>query len=1349
MGEYRIPTTQNDDQYAFISYSHNDYLHVEPILTALHEHGYRFWYDIDLKAGRKWRPELEQRIRNSSAFVCFVSKASMSSSSFVLQEINYAIDQQHPNMLMVMLEDTPFSPKLNANVHEFQYFRFYDNEYGDLQILLDYLDENGVAKDQPVNETAYNNCKNQYLQNLRMMEIGTINPELFAPIVRAENKQPIDDFVNEIIQRDPSKLSRHIFVEAAGGYGKTHRFFDAMRQLLSLNRMCAYIQCIQIDDENFIQDHLRQNYLPAIANDMGKIKQWFAAYHSKPFVLFLDGYNENTNQSKLQNAISKLIDIPGLQLIVSSRYKREFFYSFHALTLQELSQQDVSRMLNQANRNYASMSRGMRKVLQTPMFLSLYLSAEEGQYQTASALMQQEIEALLHRYAIKRGGTDSASYQQFSRILNDIFPLFVCNDYRNYHCRLTFTKVAFEDFVRAFPQECDGLTAERILSELVQHKIILYAPERRSYFYRHEHWRDYWVAHYLHNQILRILDSDKGGNEQLHALLCHQYSDVIFEHLGAMLEEQQQLGEVLNMVRLPFEATDEEYEQWQSDENATTTERLLCIYKQLHKEDGISYLASNCSLRQLNLKRTDLSQVTIPNDSYNLFDGSLISADTFAPTTHESAVRRVEIIKSSAQHVEDAEDGATQTLAWSVSFGNSDILICSCPDLKSPERYEYPNKGLNLIDSTETIRQTVLGVNRNNECWYWSFAEDIPTKTLRIEQCLPVEGVKAVTVTKYKTAKASYYALLSIDGRIILIEPRKSTFSQLSKEFHTGIADARVTKNTFTSEANVNNGYLFWAEPIINDGTQTALRIMRYRPQLGSRSECIATLLTDFEPDRMTYNPEKDILVLSTVAINRTQLWQIRQATKKQATATLLTWPNGLDQLTCRLEQAERGLLNRINAIEYCGAKMALSNNVGMLYIFSFDAKNNCYQPDDEGHTLQITSPLFAANDVKFIDSNTLIVASIKRLLLTVTLNPLEKLHIMAGHNHGLRKLHRLSEDHYLALAYDGCILDLYKSSQRFRCAKKVYIGDWAWSLAVIDSHRIIVGCLERLQLFDIDTFKRLGEPHALSGRAEAIVYLDGYIYCATDSGISIFEVDSNDVLQEKGRMPDPIEGKRIYALLAHDHSLLVSYSQADNTNPQLLLLHNEQQQWLPVAPPHSLGAYDTCQDIKVCDNLLFAVGMLHEAENKASCFGRLCSYDHSRFTTLADTDEFPNFASRCNIHKESDGRYRIVVLTNAYKIYEYLWDGNRLTLQHDLAFPAWPCDALFNSNGDILVCCLNGVIYKIDKMWQQTTELFKNVFGMMICNCNFSGVKKTLSAERNLADTLIDFSNVWDEDEW
>lgn len=1349
MGEYRIPTTQNDNQYAFISYSHNDYLHVEPILTALHEHGYRFWYDIDLKAGRKWQPELEQRIRNSSAFVCFVSKASMSSSSFVLQEINYAIDQQHPNMLMVMLEDTTFSPKLNANVHEFQYFRFFDNEYGNLQILFDYLDENGVAKDQPVNETAYTNCKNQYQRNLRMMEIGTINPELFAPIVRAENKQPVDDFVAEIIQRDPSKLSRHIFVEAAGGYGKTHRFLDAMRQLLSLNRMCAYIQCIQIDDENFIQDHLRQNYLPAIANDMGKIKQWFTAYHSKPFILFLDGYNENTNQSKLQNAISKLIDIPGLQLVVSSRYEREFFYSFHALTLQELAQQDVNRMLQQANRSYASMSRSMRKVLQTPMFLSLYLSAEEGQYQTASALMHQEIEALLHRYAIKRGGTDSASYQQFSRILNDIFPLFVCNDYRTYHGRLTFTKVAFEDFVRAFPQECNDLNADQILSELVQHKIILYAPERRSYFYRHEHWRDYWVASYLHHQILRILDSDQNEHEQLNALLCYQYSDVIFEHLGAMLEEAKLLGDVLNIVRLPYEATNSEYEQWLSDSNATTTERLLCIYKQLNKIDGISYLSSDCSLRQLNLTKTDLSHVSFPENSYNLFDGSLISAYTFAPTTHESAVRRVEIIKSTTQYSEGVKGSATHPQAWSVSFGNSDMLICSCPDLKSPERYEYPNKSRNLIDSTATIKQTVLGINRENKCWYWSFAEDAQTGMLRLEQCLPVEEIDAIAVTRYRTAKAQYYALLSTNGEIFLIEPRGATFHQLPQVFNPKITNAKHTQNTFTSEGNVNNGYLFWAEPITDGGIQTALRIMRYRPRDNMPSECVAVLSTNFEPDRMTYNPEKDLLILSTVAINRTQLWQIQNATKEQAIVTLLTWPNGSDQLICQLEKAERGLLNRINAIEYCGDKMALSNNVGMLYIFSYDVTSNCYRPDAVGHTLQITGPTFAANDAKFFDDNTLIVASIKRLLQTVTLNPLEKLHALPGHNPGLRKLHQLTDNLYIALAYDGCILRLQKNGQRFCCTKKVYIGDWAWSLAVIDARRIVIGCQERLQLFDINTFKRLGEPHALTGRADAIAYLDGYIYCATDSGISIFEATPNNVLQEKGRIPEPIEGKRIYTLLAYEHSLLISYSENDKTKPQLLLLCNEQGQWVTAVPPHPLGEYDTCQDIDVCDHLLIAVGMLHEPGKRSSCFGRLCSFGPSSFTTLADTAELPNYASRCSIHKEVDSSYRMAILTDDRIIFEYIWDGTSLKQQYRLEVPDLPCDALYDDCGNLIVSCLNGVIYQIDPNWTQWTDRFKNVCGMMICNCNFSGVKKTASAENHLANMFSDFNNIWEEEDW
>lgn len=68
-----------NEPYIFISYSHADTQEVYKLLKIIDREKYRFWYDDTMEIGEDFREELRSRIENCSAFLLFVSEASLNS----------------------------------------------------------------------------------------------------------------------------------------------------------------------------------------------------------------------------------------------------------------------------------------------------------------------------------------------------------------------------------------------------------------------------------------------------------------------------------------------------------------------------------------------------------------------------------------------------------------------------------------------------------------------------------------------------------------------------------------------------------------------------------------------------------------------------------------------------------------------------------------------------------------------------------------------------------------------------------------------------------------------------------------------------------------------------------------------------------------------------------------------------------------------------------------------------------------------------------------------------------------------------------------------------------------------
>ncbi len=110
-----IPKIDEDQNYIFISYSHRDYKQVFSDLALMYEKGVRFWYDYDLKAGKKWNKEAFKKIRDPhcSGVVFYLSENLFLSQS-VIEEIRITLGLDNDNQPV----DTPvnyFSVNLTEN----------------------------------------------------------------------------------------------------------------------------------------------------------------------------------------------------------------------------------------------------------------------------------------------------------------------------------------------------------------------------------------------------------------------------------------------------------------------------------------------------------------------------------------------------------------------------------------------------------------------------------------------------------------------------------------------------------------------------------------------------------------------------------------------------------------------------------------------------------------------------------------------------------------------------------------------------------------------------------------------------------------------------------------------------------------------------------------------------------------------------------------------------------------------------------------------------------------------------------------------------------------------------------
>lgn len=104
-----------------MSYAREDRSKAEQIYDRLTAQGFKPWMDVrDLQPGSKWRPSIEEAIRDSDFFLVILSNNSISKSGFVQVELRAALSllSEKPEtdifLIPVRLEETPFPFSLSG-----------------------------------------------------------------------------------------------------------------------------------------------------------------------------------------------------------------------------------------------------------------------------------------------------------------------------------------------------------------------------------------------------------------------------------------------------------------------------------------------------------------------------------------------------------------------------------------------------------------------------------------------------------------------------------------------------------------------------------------------------------------------------------------------------------------------------------------------------------------------------------------------------------------------------------------------------------------------------------------------------------------------------------------------------------------------------------------------------------------------------------------------------------------------------------------------------------------------------------------------------------------------------------
>ncbi|MBQ8689379.1 MAG: leucine-rich repeat protein [Clostridia bacterium] len=117
---------EGSEPYIFISYSHADTDEVYSFLKYIEREKFRFWYDDTMEIGEDFREELRTKIEGCSAFLLFISKASMN-SKYCGMEIITAYKNNKKIYPIYLDENVEIPPAFKMILENIQHVKGYSS----------------------------------------------------------------------------------------------------------------------------------------------------------------------------------------------------------------------------------------------------------------------------------------------------------------------------------------------------------------------------------------------------------------------------------------------------------------------------------------------------------------------------------------------------------------------------------------------------------------------------------------------------------------------------------------------------------------------------------------------------------------------------------------------------------------------------------------------------------------------------------------------------------------------------------------------------------------------------------------------------------------------------------------------------------------------------------------------------------------------------------------------------------------------------------------------------------------------------------------------------------------------
>ena len=118
-------------EYAFVSYSHKDSPIVFSSLEYLSGLGYRLWYDEGIDVSTLWADKIAEKIKNCVCFLCFLSLNSMSTDSFVRNEIHLA-RKYKKKIIIIYIDDVDIDDGISLLIGDVQGMIISKDEKGNI-----------------------------------------------------------------------------------------------------------------------------------------------------------------------------------------------------------------------------------------------------------------------------------------------------------------------------------------------------------------------------------------------------------------------------------------------------------------------------------------------------------------------------------------------------------------------------------------------------------------------------------------------------------------------------------------------------------------------------------------------------------------------------------------------------------------------------------------------------------------------------------------------------------------------------------------------------------------------------------------------------------------------------------------------------------------------------------------------------------------------------------------------------------------------------------------------------------------------------------------------------------------